>query len=72
MLRTLEGDQGAELKCGSHMDILLGQLATAYRDRFIENCLSRGILGDGLGQTYTLRNLSDWLQVNASAKRLSR
>ncbi len=32
MLRTLEGQNGYELMCGSHVDCLLGKLPPAYRD----------------------------------------
>jgi hypothetical protein len=35
MLWTLEGDQGSELKCGSHVDRLLGKQPAAYCEGFI-------------------------------------
>lgn len=71
MRHTLEVKQGAEPKCGSYLDRLLGKLPPAYRDVFIDNCLTHGILGDRVGQTYTFQKLSDWLQWKARAKRLS-
>ncbi len=44
MLRALEGQNGYEVLCGSHVDRLLSKLPPAYRDSFVEYCLSRGIL----------------------------
>ncbi len=37
MLKTLEGQNGYELMCGSHVDRLLSKLPPAYRDSFVEN-----------------------------------
>ncbi len=51
MLRTLEGQNGYELLCGSHVDRLLSKLPPAYRDSFVEYCLSRGILQTGTDKT---------------------
>lgn len=44
MLRTLEGQNGYKLMCGSHVDRLLSKLPSAYRDGFVKYCLSRSIL----------------------------
>ncbi|XP_026095552.1 uncharacterized protein LOC113067383 [Carassius auratus] len=63
MLRSLEGENGYELKCGSHVDRLLAKLPASYRDGFVEYCLSRGILITGTDKTYTLLDLSAWLQL---------
>ncbi len=57
MLRTLEGQNGYELMCGSHVDRLLAKLPPAYRDSFVEYCLSHGILQTGTDRTYTLPDL---------------
>lgn len=46
MLRTLEGQNGYELRCGSHIDRLLSKMPPSYRDGFIEHCLNQGILQD--------------------------
>ncbi len=53
MLRTLTGQNVYELMCGSHVDCLLAKLPPAYRDSFVEYCLSHGILD----RTYTLPDL---------------
>ncbi|KAL1255106.1 hypothetical protein QQF64_013167 [Cirrhinus molitorella] len=71
MLRSLEGENGYELKCGSHVDRLLVKLPASYRDGFVEHCLSRGILITGTDKTYTLMDLSAWLQLKSQAKRIS-
>ncbi len=71
MLRTLEGQNGYELFCGSHVDRLLSKLPPAYRDSFVEYCLSRGILQTGTDKTYTLPDFADWLQNKSQAKRIS-
>ncbi|XP_039534154.1 uncharacterized protein LOC120483252 [Pimephales promelas] len=71
MLRTLEGQYGYELMCGSHVDRLLGKMPPAYRDGFVEYCLSHGILQTGTDRTYTLPDLAAWLQTKSQAKRIS-
>ncbi|XP_067270804.1 uncharacterized protein [Pseudorasbora parva] len=71
MLRTLEGQNGYELMCGSHVDRLLGKMPPAYRDSFVEYCLSHSILQTGTDRTYTLPDLASWLQTKSQAKRIS-
>nr|XP_055033759.1 uncharacterized protein LOC129422083 [Misgurnus anguillicaudatus] len=71
MLRTLEGQNGYELMCGSHVDRLLSKLPPAYRDGFVEYCLSKGILQTGTDKTYTLPDLAVWLEIKSQAKRIS-
>ncbi|XP_052412579.1 uncharacterized protein LOC127957915 [Carassius gibelio] len=71
MLRTLEGQNGFELLCGSHVDRLLSKLPAAYRDSFVEYCLSKGILQTGTDKTYTLPDLATWLEIKSQAKRIS-
>ncbi len=71
MLRTLEGQNGYELMCGSHVDRLLAKLPPAYRDGFVEYCLGHGILQTGTDRTYTLPDLAAWLQTKSQAKRIS-
>ncbi|XP_022540035.2 uncharacterized protein LOC111195821 [Astyanax mexicanus] len=71
MLRSLEGDNGYELKCGSHVDRLLSKLPANYRDGFVEYCFSHGILQTGTDRTYTLPEFSAWLQLKSKAKRIS-
>lgn len=36
MLRTLERQNGYELRCGSHVDWLLSKMPPSYRDGFVE------------------------------------
>ncbi|XP_073715795.1 uncharacterized protein [Misgurnus anguillicaudatus] len=71
MLRSLEGQNGYELRCGSHVDRLLSKLPINYRDAFVEYSINRGILRTGTDQTYTLEDLSVWLQLKSQAKRIS-
>ena len=71
MLRTLEGQNGYELRCGSHVDRLLSKMPPSYRDGFVEYCLNQGILRTGTDQTYTLPDLSSWLQMKSQAKRIA-
>lgn len=71
MLGTLEGPNGYELRCGSHVDRLLSKMPPSFRDSFIEYCLSHGILRTGSDMTYTLADLAAWLQMKSQAKRLS-
>ncbi|KAI7805208.1 hypothetical protein IRJ41_001894 [Triplophysa rosa] len=65
MLRTLEGQNGYELMCGSHVDRLLVKLPPAYRDGFVEYCLSKRILQTGTDKTYTLPDLAAWLEISS-------
>lgn len=71
MLKTLEGQNGYELRCGSHVDRLLSKMPPSYRDGFAEYCLNQGILQTGTDQTYTLPDLSSWLQMKSQAKRIA-
>ncbi len=71
MLRTLEGPNGYELRCGSHVDRLLRKMPPSYRDSFVEYCFSHGILQTGTDRTYTLPDFSAWLQLKSQAKRIS-
>ncbi|KAI2657497.1 hypothetical protein H4Q32_008840 [Labeo rohita] len=71
MLRTLEGPNGYELRCGSHVDRLLSKMSPSYCDGFVEYCFSRGILQTGTDRTYTLPELSAWLQMKSQAKCIS-
>ncbi|XP_057704715.1 uncharacterized protein LOC130923208 [Corythoichthys intestinalis] len=71
MLGTLEGPNGFELRCGSHVDRLLSKMPPSFRDSFIEYCLNRGVLRTGSDLTYTLPDLATWLQMKSQAKRLS-
>ncbi|XP_046347391.2 uncharacterized protein LOC124128018 [Haliotis rufescens] len=71
MLKSLEGETGYELRCGSHVDRLIGKLPPGYRDSFVEHCINRDILKADSDQTYTLCHLSDWLQTKSRAKRIA-
>lgn len=71
MLRTLEGQHGYELLCGSHVDRLLSKMPPTYRDGFVEYCINRGILQGGSDRTYSLPDLSTWLQMKSQAKRIA-
>lgn len=68
MLQTLEAANGFERMCGSHVARLLNKLLGAYRDGFVEYCLTKGILQTGVDRTYTLPELTAWLQVKSRAK----
>nr|XP_054592272.1 uncharacterized protein LOC129157132 [Nothobranchius furzeri] len=71
MLRSLEGENGYELKCGSHVDRLLNKLPANYRDSFVEYSLNSGILTTGTDKTYTLSDFSTWLQLKSQAKQIA-
>ncbi len=71
MLRTLEGPNGYELRCGSHVDRLLRKMPPSYRDSFVEYCFSHGILQTGTDRTYTLPDFSACLQLKSQAKHIS-
>lgn len=71
MLLSIEGPGGSELRCGSHVDRLLSKLPVQYRDGFVEYCLNHGILTGQANQTYSLLDLSTWLQSKSRAKRIS-
>lgn len=68
MLRTLEGQNGYDRHCGSHVDRLLSKMPPTYRDGFVEYCLRYGILQTG---TDGLQDLAAWLQMKSQAKRIS-
>jgi len=71
MLKTLEGQNGYELHCGSHVDRLLSKMPPTYRDGFVEYCLRYSILQTGTDRTYTLQDLATWLQTKSQARRIS-
>ena len=64
MLSTLEGQNGYELRCGSHVDRLLSNMPQSYRDELVEYCFNHGILRSGTDQTYTLQT---YVQVKQSS-----
>lgn len=70
-LETLEGQNGRELRCSSHVDCLLSKMPPAYRVGFIENCLRVGVLRAGADRTYTLPDLAAWLQTKSEAEQIS-
>lgn len=70
MLKTLEGQNGIELHCGSHVDRLL-LMPPTYHHGFVEYCLGHRILQTGTDRTYTLQDLATWLQTKSQAKRIS-
>ncbi|TKS65175.1 hypothetical protein D9C73_028132 [Collichthys lucidus] len=49
LVGTLEGQNGYELRCGSHVDRLLSKMPPSYRDGFVEYCLKQGILRTASG-----------------------
>ena len=67
MLKTLEGQIGSKLRCGSHIDCLLNKIPPSHHNGFVEYSLSREILQSGTDQTHTLSDLADWLQLKARA-----
>lgn len=71
MLKTLEGQNGHELHCSSHVDCLLSKMPPSYRVDFIEYCLQDGILQVGADRTYTLQDLATWLQMKSQAEQIS-
>lgn len=71
MLKTLEGQNGYELHCSSHVDCLLSKMPPTYRVDFIEYCLRDGILQGGADRTYTLQDLGTWLQMKCQAEQIS-
>ncbi|KAG7457240.1 hypothetical protein JOB18_014039 [Solea senegalensis] len=71
MLKTLEGQNGYELHCGSHVDRLLSKMPPTFRDGFVEYCLRYGILQTGTDRTYTIQDLATWLQTKSQARRIS-
>ncbi len=71
MLHSLDGENDYELKCGSHVDRILVKLPPSYHDEFVEHCLSHAILITETDKTYTLMDLSAWLQLKSQAKRIS-
>ena len=70
MLQALEGEDGVELKCGSHVDQLLSKLAPNYKNSFMEYCLNKGIhvLKPDCSNTYTLSHFSKWLHTKSQSQ----
>jgi len=71
MLLSLEGPQGMELNCCSHVDRLLGKLPKYHRDGFIEYLQLQGKLNTTSLNPYNLQDLNGWLQGKAQQQRLS-
>ncbi|XP_033127646.1 uncharacterized protein LOC117125284 [Anneissia japonica] len=71
MLRSIEGDSGYELQCGSYVDRLISKLAPPIRDRFVEHCINRKVIETNTDKTYNLKDLSDWLQTRTRAQRIA-
>ncbi|XP_014876949.1 uncharacterized protein LOC106939156 [Poecilia latipinna] len=71
MLLSLEGPQGMELNCCSHVDHLLSKLPRYYRDGFIEYLQLHGKLNTKSLNPYNLQDLNGWLQGKAQQQRLS-
>lgn len=67
LLLSLEGPNGSELRCGSHVD----RLPVQYTDGFIEHCNNRGILIVQANQINSLLDLSTCLQSRPRAKCMS-
>lgn len=72
MLSRMDGPAQSELRCGSHVDTLLGKLPGNYRDSFAEFCIKRGIIRSGSDQTYTLPDLAEWLDMKVQVLQVSR
>ncbi|KAK0149995.1 hypothetical protein N1851_009229 [Merluccius polli] len=72
MLSTMQGPTSAELQCGSHVDTLLTKLPANFRDAFAEYCFTRGIIQSGSDRTYTLPDLSEWLERKVQTLQVSR
>ena len=68
MLQSVEGTDGVELKCGSHVDRLLTKLSHSNRNSFMKYCLNRGILKSNTGQTYTLADFAKWLRTESQSQ----
>ena len=68
MLQALEGHDGIEIRCGSHVDRLLSKLAPSHRTSFMEHCLKEGILKPNSSQTYTLPHFADWLRRKSQSQ----
>ncbi|XP_072769411.1 uncharacterized protein [Nerophis lumbriciformis] len=71
MLLSLEGPQGMELNCCSHVDRLLSKLPKYHRDGFIEHLQLQGKLNGTSLNPYNLQDLNGWLQGKAQQQRLS-
>lgn len=71
MLLSLEGPQGMELNCCSHVDRLLSKLPKYHRDGFIEYLQLQGKLNTTSLNPYNLQDLNGWLQGKAQQQRLS-
>ncbi|XP_061573685.1 uncharacterized protein LOC133440442 [Cololabis saira] len=72
MLSRMDGPAQSELRCGSHVDTLLGKLPGNYRDSFAEFCIKRRIICSGSDQTYTLPDLAEWLDRKVQVFQVSR
>lgn len=62
MLLSLEGSQGMELNCCSHVDRLLSKLSKYLRDGFMEYLQLQGKLNTASLNPYNLQDLNGWLQ----------
>ncbi|KAI4901563.1 hypothetical protein NFI96_009437 [Prochilodus magdalenae] len=71
MLLSLEGPQGTELNCCSHVDRLLSKLPKYLRDGFIEFLQLHGKLNSATLNPYNLQDLDGWLHLKAQQQRLS-
>lgn len=71
MLLSLEGPQGMEINCCSHVDRLLSKLPKYHRDGFIEYLQLQGKLNTTSLNPYNLQDLNGWLQGKAQQQRLS-
>ena len=71
MLLSLEGPQGMELNCCSHVDRVLSKLPKYHRDGFIEYLQMQGKLNTTSLNPYNLQDLNGWLQGKAQQQRLS-
>lgn len=71
MLLSLEGPQGMELNCCSHVDRLLSKLPKYHRDGFMDYLQHQGKLNTMCLNPYNLQDLNGWLQGKAQQQRLS-
>ena len=71
MLESLEGPDGYELNCCSHVDRLLSKLPKYLRDGFIEFLHMQGKLTVAKLNPYNLKDLAGWLHSKAQQQRLS-
>lgn len=71
MLQSLEGQNGYELKCGCHVDLLLGKLPPSLQDNLFQHCMNKDILTTNADEAYIFIDLAKWLQTKARAKRFA-